>query len=199
MISKGLLSSARAAAARNIEALAPYVARGLPIVGLEPSCQLTLRDEYLEFFPNDPRAEAVARASFLIEEFLTQPAADGARPVDRLRFRAPQTPWLLHGHCHAKSLVGTAPTLALLRATGAEVSEIASGCCGMAGSFGYEAEHYELSMQIGGLKLFPAVKSGVQAGAQITAHGVSCRAQIQEGTGVEARHPIEMLAGCLES
>jgi FAD/FMN-containing dehydrogenase/Fe-S oxidoreductase len=199
MISKGLLDSARAAAARNIEALAPYVARGLPVVGLEPSCQLTLRDEYLEFLPDDPRAEAVARASFLIEEFLTQPGADGARPVDRLRFQKPQAPWLLHGHCHAKSLVGTAPTLALLRATGAEVNEIASGCCGMAGSFGYEAEHYEISMQIGGLKLFPAVKAGIQAGARITAHGVSCRAQIQEGTGVEARHPIEMLADCLES
>jgi FAD/FMN-containing dehydrogenase/Fe-S oxidoreductase len=197
MISKGLLPAAKAAAARNIEALAPYVTRGLPIIGLEPSCQLTLRDEYLEFFPDDPRAQAVARASFLIEEFLTQPEADGQRPVDRLRFNAPKGPWLLHGHCHAKSLVGTAPTLALLRATGAEVSEIASGCCGMAGSFGYEAEHYEISMQIGGLKLFPAVKEGTQAGASITAHGVSCRAQIQEGTGVIAKHPIEMLADCL--
>ncbi len=199
MISKGLLSAAKAAAAHNLDALAPYVARGLPIIGLEPSCQLTLRDEYLEFFPDDPRAEAIAHASFLIEEFLTQPGADGARPVDRLRFRAPTAPWLLHGHCHAKSLVGTAPTLALLRATGAEVSEIASGCCGMAGSFGYEAEHYDISMQIGGLKLFPAVNAGQQAGASITAHGVSCRAQIQEGTGVIARHPIEMLAEYLES
>ena len=198
MISKGLLENARAAAACNLEALAPYVARGLAIVGLEPSCQLTLRDEYLEFFPDDPRAEAVAGASFLIEEFLTQPGPDGARPVDRLRFRTPQAPWLFHGHCHAKSLVGTEPTLALLRATGAEVSEIASGCCGMAGSFGYEAEHYEISMQIGGLKLFPTVKAGLQAGASIAAHGVSCRAQIQEGTGATARHPIEMLADCLE-
>src|SRR5207237_2673631 len=102
-----------------------------------------------------------------------QPGPDGGRPVDRLRFRPPSAPWLLHGHCHAKSLVGTAPTLALLRATGAQVSEIASGCCGMAGSFGYEAEHYAISMQIGGLKLFPAVKAGLQAGARIAAPGVS--------------------------
>ncbi len=198
MISKGLLGPARAAAAHNVVALSPYVARGLPIVGLEPSCQLTLRDEYLEFFPNDRRAEAIAGASFLIEEFLTQPGADGARPVDRLRFRPPSAAVLLHGHCHAKSLVGTAPTLAMLRATGAEVSEIASGCCGMAGSFGYEAEHYDLSMQIGGLKLFPAVKAGMQAGARIVAHGVSCRSQIQDGTGARAVHPVELLAESLE-
>ena len=79
------------------------------------------------------------------------------------------------------------------------MSEIASGCCGMAGSFGYEVEHYEISMQIGGLKLFPAVKAGAQAGARIAAHGVSCRAQIQEGTGMRALHPIEILADCLES
>jgi len=200
MISKGRLSHARAAAARNLEALAPYAERGLPILGLEPSCLLTLRDEYLEFFPDDPRAARVARSSLLIEEFLTQPGPGAAsgRPVDRLRFRAPSAPWLLHGHCYAKSLVGTAPTLAMLRATGAQVSEIASGCCGMAGSFGYEAEHYDLSLQIGGMKLFPAVKAGVQAGARIAAHGVSCRTQIADGTGAAALHPIELLAEQLQ-
>jgi Fe-S oxidoreductase len=85
-----------------------------------------------------------------------------------------------------------------MRATGAQVSEIASGCCGMAGSFGYEAEHYHLSMEIGSLKLFPAVKAGVQARARIAAHGVSCRAQIEEGTGIRALHPVEMLAELLE-
>ena len=197
MISKGLLEHARAAAARNLDALAPYAERGLPIIGLEPSCLLTLRDEYLEFFPTDPRAERVARASYLIEEFLTQPGAGGARPVDRLRFRPPAARWRLHGHCHAKSLVGMAPTLALMRATGAEVGEIPSGCCGMAGSFGYEAEHYKLSLEIGALKLFPAVEAGTQAGERIAAHGVSCRTQIQDGTGVSALHPIEMVAAAL--
>jgi len=213
MISKGLLRRAQQAAGRNVAALAPYAERGVPIVGLEPSCILTLREEYLDFFPPplpgdapDPAVErlaaqaaAVANATFLIEEYLTEPGPDGTRPVERLRFKpeAKAQPWLLHGHCHAKSLVGTAPTLALLRATGAEVREIASGCCGMAGSFGYEAEHYELSLQIGELKLFPAVRAGQAAGAHITAHGTSCRAQIMDGTGATAVHPVEMLVAMM--
>jgi Fe-S oxidoreductase len=116
--------------------------------------------------------------------------------VDRLRFRpeAARTCWRLHGHCHAKSLVGTAPTLALMRATGAQVVEIPSGCCGLAGSFGYEAEHYALSMQNGELKLLPAVRAAQAAGERVTAHGTSCRAQILDGAGVRAVHPIEMVA-----
>lgn len=196
MISKGLLERARAAAAQNLAALAPYAERGVPVVGLEPSCLLTLRDEYLEFFPDDPRAEALAENSFLIEEFLTRPDGEG-RPVERLRFRPAQERILLHGHCHAKSLVGTAPTLEMLRATGAAVEEIPSGCCGMAGSFGYEAEHYDLSMQIGELRLFPAVRAAAREGARVVAHGVSCRSQIKDGTGVRAAHPVEVLAGLL--
>jgi Fe-S oxidoreductase len=171
--------------------------RGVPILGLEPSCLLTLRDEYLEFFPKDPRAEAVANHSYLIEEFLTLAGDDNARPVDRLRFRDDPGRWRFHGHCHAKSLLGTAPMLALLRATGAEVEEIPSGCCGMAGSFGYEAEHYKLSMEIGALKLFPAARAAAEAGERVCAHGVSCRTQILDGTGVTAVHPIEMLAEAL--
>ncbi|MCC7357841.1 MAG: FAD-binding protein [Anaerolineales bacterium] len=210
MISKGLLQRAKQAAAHNLAALAPYAERGVPIVGLEPSCILTLREEYVDFFPPPGpgaqldaeagrlagQAAAVAGVTFLIEEYLTAAGPDGARPVDRLRFKpqAQGKPWLFHGHCHAKSLVGTAPTLALLRATGAEVREIASGCCGMAGSFGYEAEHYELSLQIGELKLFPAVRAGQAASVPVTASGTSCRAQILDGTGAKAVHPVEMLA-----
>ncbi len=199
MISKGLLEQAKANALQNLEVLAPCAERGTPIVGLEPSCLLTLRDEYLEFFPDDARARAVAEASCLIEEFLTRPGPDGARPLDRVRFVSPAETWLLHAHCHAKSLVGSAPTLEMLRATGAKVAEIASGCCGMAGSFGYEAEHYDLSMEIGELKLFPAVRSAASRDARVVAHGVSCRAQIFDGTGVEASHPIEMVARSLET
>ena len=196
-ISKGLLERARAQAAQNLDALAPYAERGLPILGLEPSCLLTLRDEYLEFFPKDPRAEVLANHSFLIEEFLTLTGDDHTRPVERLRFRENLGRWRFHGHCHAKSLVGTAPMLALLRATGAEVEEIPSGCCGMAGSFGYEQEHYALSMEIGGLKLFPAARAAAEAGERLSAHGVSCRTQILDGTGLIAQHPIEMLAEVL--
>jgi FAD/FMN-containing dehydrogenase/Fe-S oxidoreductase len=198
MISKGLLPRAKALAERNLAVLAPYAERGVPIVGLEPSCLLTLRDEYLEFFPSDPRAAAVAGAARLIEEFLTEPGADGRAPVAALRFRATDERWRLHGHCHAKSLVGTAPTLKLLRATGAQVDEIPSGCCGMAGSFGYEAEHYALSMQIGELKLLPAARAAQAGGEGVTAHGTSCRAQLMDGAGVRALHPVEVVARLLE-
>jgi FAD/FMN-containing dehydrogenase/Fe-S oxidoreductase len=197
MISKGMLGRAREMAARNLEALAPFVEAGLPIIGLEPSCLTTLRDEYLELFPHDPRAEALASSALLIEEFLTWPEADGQRPLDRLRFAAPQRPILVHGHCQAKAVVGMEPLLEMMRATGAAVREIDCGCCGMAGSFGYEAEHHGLSMQIGEMKLFPAVRAGVQQGALILAAGASCRAQIHDGTGVDAMHPIEALASAL--
>jgi FAD/FMN-containing dehydrogenase/Fe-S oxidoreductase len=197
MISKGLLRRARRQAAHNIEALTPFVEDGVPIIGLEPSCLVTLRDEYLEFFPHEARAHALAGSAFLIEEFLTRHDGDGSRPIDRLRFRAPQAPILVHGHCQAKAIVGTAPLLEILRATGASVREIDSGCCGMAGSFGYEAEHYRVSMQIGGMRLFPAVRQGEAEGSAIAAAGASCRAQIRDGTGVAALHPVEILARAL--
>jgi len=199
MISKGLLQRARNQAKRNLEALTPYVEAGVPIIGLEPSCLVTLRDEYLEFFPDDPRAHSLARSSFLIEEFLTTPDEKGHRPIDRLRFRTPEAKLLVHGHCQAKAIVGTAPLLEMLKATGATVREIDSGCCGMAGSFGYEAEHYPVSMQIGGLRLFPAVRQGQAEGAAIVAAGASCRAQILDGTGAQARHPVQILAQALEA
>ncbi|MCC7359741.1 MAG: FAD-binding protein [Anaerolineales bacterium] len=198
MISKGLLGAAKAAADRNLAALAPYAAQGLPILGLEPSCLLTLRDEYLEFFPEDSRAQQVAQAALLIEEFLTQPGPDGLAPVARLPLRRSEEPWLLHGHCHAKSLVGTSAPRALLRAAGAQVADSGAGCCGMAGSFGYESEHVTLSLAIGELKLFPAVRAGQAAGVRVAAQGVSCRAQIAEGAGVAAVHPIELIAAALE-
>lgn len=199
MISKGLLDDAKARAARNLQALAPYAERGVPILGLEPSCLLTLRDEYLDFFPDDRRALAIASAARLIEEFLTENSPAGGRPVDSLRFRDGVAPISLHVHCHAKSLVGSSPMVEMLRSTGSQVVEIDSGCCGMAGSFGYEAEHYELSMEIGSQRLFPAVRDGAGHGRTIAAAGVSCRTQIRDGTGVLARHPIQILAEALES
>lgn len=197
MISKGMLSRARRVAAKNLELLAPYAAKGLPILGLEPSCILTLRDEYLEFFPQDSRAEMVASQALLIEEFLAMPGADGSRPIDRLSLRPHSIPWLLHGHCYAKALVGIHPTLEMLRASRGELDEIPSGCCGMAGSFGYEVEHTKLSYMIGELKLFPAVRKGLGQNAQILTHGFSCRTQIHDGTGADSLHPIQALAACL--
>jgi Fe-S oxidoreductase len=197
MISKGLLGRARGQAKRNLDALTPHVEAGVPIVGLEPSCLVTLRDEYREFFPEDPRAEALAGASFLIEEFLTRADEDGVRPIDRIKFKSQSGELLVHGHCQAKAIVGTAPVLEMLKKAGAPVQEIDSGCCGMAGSFGYEAEHYQVSMQIGNMRLFPAVRDGAARGATVLAAGASCRAQIQDGTGVAALHPVQALARAL--
>jgi len=114
-------------------------------------------------------------------------------PVDRLAFAPNPNPVLVHGHCHAKSLVGIAPLLQALKATGAVVEEIYSGCCGMAGSFGYEKEHYDLSMQIGGMRLFPAVRRSVGAGGVVVAPGTSCRTQILDGAGVAAFDLAEYL------
>jgi len=189
MISKGLLEQARANAKRNVEVLAPYAERGLPIIGLEPSCLLTLRDEYLDLLPNDPRAKLVAQNSFLIEEFIAA-HADEFRPYLKSK---PDARILFHGHCYQKALTGTEPLKTMLGLTGAKVSEIDSGCCGMAGSFGYEAEHYDLSMKIGEERLFPAVRAA-DADTILAASGMSCRHQIPAGTNREAKHPIEVMA-----
>ncbi len=197
MISKGLLSQARHLAEHNLEILAPYAAQGIPIVGLEPSCVSAIKDEYLEFFPDDERAQALADGTHMIEGFLTQAGDDGRRPVDGLSFRDGLEDLDVHVHCHAKALFGSQATLEMLGASGALVSEISSGCCGMAGSFGYEAEHYELSMKIGNLKLFPAVEAAHDDGHTVLAHGMSCRTQIHDGTGVKALHPIQWMAQAL--
>jgi Fe-S oxidoreductase len=199
MVSKGLLQRAKEAARANIEALYPYADQRIPIVGLEPSCLLMLRDEYLEFFPDDRRAARVASVTRLIEEYLTEPDGEGRRPIDRLPIARRLPSVVFHGHCHAKALVGSRPMFDMLGAAAEDVREIDSGCCGMAGSFGYEAEHYSLSMQIGGMRLFPAVREGIGRGATLAAAGTSCRAQIRDGTGATALHPIQLLAEALEA
>jgi Fe-S oxidoreductase len=186
-ISKGRLDTARAQAQAMVARLAPEAARGVPIAGVEPSCLLTLTEEYLALLPDDPRAQLVARQARLIEELLADELP--GRPLDGRRV-------LFHGHCHQKALAGTAATVALLRAAGAEVAELDAGCCGMAGSFGFEAEHYALSMQIGEDRLFPAVRAA-PADTLIAATGVSCRQQIEHGTGRRARHPVELVHDAL--
>jgi FAD/FMN-containing dehydrogenase/Fe-S oxidoreductase len=195
LISKGLLDPARVNAAYNVSLLKPYAERGVPIVGVEPSCILTLREDYRDLVPGAD-ADHVAAQARTIDELLAELAQAGRLPF-------PERPadggrdYLLHGHCHQKALVGTAPTLAVLRAIpGARVQEIPSGCCGMAGSFGYEKEHYALSLAIGEQRLFPAVRSAPE-GAVIVADGISCRQQILHGTERPARHLVEVVAEAL--
>jgi FAD/FMN-containing dehydrogenase/Fe-S oxidoreductase len=191
LISKGMLGEAKAHAEWNVARLAPLATRGVPIVGLEPSCLLTLRDEYVDLLRSDD-ARQVARSSFLLEEFLLRERAHGLT----LPFRPGPRRALLHGHCHQKALVGTAPTVAALTWAGFEVTEVDSGCCGMAGSFGFEKEHYDISVTLGNRRLAPAVKAA-PADTEVVAPGISCRQQIQHLTGRRARHPAEVLRGSL--
>jgi Fe-S oxidoreductase len=184
--SKGFLAKARSLAEANLERLLPWARRGVPIVGCEPSCLLMLVDEYPELVPGD-EARAVAARAALVDSHLVRagvklPLVAGPRKI------------LLHAHCHQKALVGTHDTrAALAMLPGASVEVVDSGCCGMAGSFGYE--HYDLSMAIGERVLFPAVRKA--AYAQIAAPGFSCRHQIEHGAGRAARHPVQILAASL--
>ncbi|HEX7269098.1 MAG TPA: FAD-binding oxidoreductase, partial [Streptosporangiaceae bacterium] len=152
--------------------------------------------EHLQLLPNDLRARAVAKQAKLVEELLVEAIDDGALTLDPAS-PVSGRPIVFHGHCHQKALAGTAATTALLRGiSGADVVEVDAGCCGMAGSFGFEAEHYELSMTIGELRLFPAIRAEPEDSI-IAATGVSCRQQIAHGTGRPARHPLEILRQAL--
>ncbi len=189
MISKGLVEKARAAARGCVEKLSPFAEQGIPIVGLEPSCLLTLRDELLCLLPDEPRTQAIAENAYLFEEFIAKLADEGSLDLD---FQDATRKVLLHGHCHQKALVGTESSKRTLGAAGCEVEEVDSGCCGMAGSFGYEAEHYETSCAMGERRLLPAVRAA-EPDTTIVAAGVSCRQQIKQGTGRQALHPAQVL------
>ncbi len=195
-LSKGLIDQARRMASGMVQRLGDEAGRGVPIVAAEPSCLLTLRDEYSAVLPSDPRVAAVAAATRLPEELLLVAVAEGRlalaehSPVSGKRI-------LFHGHCHQKALAGTGATLALLRGIpGVDVIDVDAGCCGMAGSFGFEKEHYQLSMRIGELRLFPAIRAEA-AGTIIAATGVSCRQQIVHGTARRAWHPLEIVQQAL--
>jgi len=191
LISKGMLAEAKAHAEWNVERLHPWVARGVPIVGLEPSCLLTLRDETPELVRTEA-ARAVARSSFLLEEFLLRERQQGLS----LRFRDGRRRALLHGHCHQKALVGTAATVQALQWAGFDVTEVDSGCCGMAGSFGFEKEHYDVSVTLGNRRLVPAVHAASED-TEIVAPGMSCRQQIAHLAERRAKHPAEVLREAL--
>ncbi|MCO5180156.1 MAG: FAD-binding protein [Candidatus Promineofilum sp.] len=194
LISKGLMGAARRTAAQVVDALTPAAEQGLLIVGLEPSGLLTLRDEYFHLLPDDPRVALVAGQARTFEEYVDELAAR----LDLLPyFNAVPRRVLLHGHCHQKALVGTGPARrALSLPPGYTVEEVDSGCCGMAGSFGYEAEHYAISMQMGERRLLPAVRAAA-TGTIIAAAGVSCREQIAQGSGRTALHPAQILRDAL--
>lgn len=193
-ISKGLVKEAKALAQKTIAQLAPYAERDIPIVGLEPSSLLTLRDEYLYLLKDDARVEKVAAMAFTFEEFIANLADEGAL---NLTFTDAPKQILLHGHCHQKSLVGTKPSHRTLSLPpNYTVEEVNAGCCGMAGTFGYEAEHYELSMQMGENGVLTAVSSAAQNVIIATA-GLSCREQIKHGTDRRPLHPAEILRDAL--
>ncbi len=187
LISKGMLTEAREHARHNVARLHPYAARGVAIVGLEPSCLLTLRDEWVDLLRTD-EARTVARQSVLLEQFLLRERERGLT----LTFSPHGRKALLHGHCHQKALVGTAPTVAALTWAGYEISEVDSGCCGMAGSFGFEREHYDVSIALGNRRLAPAVKAA-GPDTEVIAPGISCRQQIEHLAGRRAKHPAEAL------
>jgi Fe-S oxidoreductase len=187
-----MVSEAKAKAGALIDALLPLAEAGISIVGLEPSCLLTLRDEAL-VMGLGKKAETVAGQALLFEEFI-------AREVKADRFRltlkAVDKPILLHGHCHQKAFGAVSPILDVLQLIpGARPELIESSCCGMAGSFGYEAAHYEVSMQMAEASLLPAVRKNPDA--IVVADGTSCRHQIADGAGREAIHVARLLAAQL--
>ena len=188
-ISKGLLNKATARARTLVDTLSAEARRGVPITGCEPSCLLTLSEEHPALLAGHDGVEAVAGGARLVDDLLAEALADGS-----LRVNADRGPSgvVYHGHCHQKALVGTAATQRLLESLGVDVEVLDAGCCGMAGSFGFEREHYDLSLQIGAQRLFPAVDAAAP-GVAIAASGVSCRQQIAHGTGRPARHPVELL------
>ncbi len=190
LISKGFLDQAKEAAKRVISLLLPYAKQGLPILGLEPSCLFTLKDEYPDLLPSD-EARLLAQASTPIDAFLAEALQDN--PPQWIT-REPNTTVLFHTHCHQKALAGSAATKTVLKnLPGVTVTEIDSGCCGMAGSFGYEQEHYAMSMAIGESRLFPAVRASTHD-TLIVADGFSCRSQIHHGTQRNALHLVQLLA-----
>ena len=185
-LSKGLLRDAKKLALKNVEALHRYVERGVPVVGLEPSCVASFQDDYRDLVPGE-KTEAVARNVKMIDQFLAKEWTQG-RLEPAQTFHKNGVSIMLHGHCQQRAIQGTSSTKAVLGWLSENVSEVDSGCCGMAGSFGYG--HHELSMQIGEQRLFPAVRAHE---GETVACGFSCRHQIKDGTGKRAKHLAELM------
>jgi Fe-S oxidoreductase/FAD/FMN-containing dehydrogenase len=186
----GMLDRAQALLLQTLDELSPEIEAGIPIVGLEPSCVAVFRDELINLFPHDERAQALSRQTFLLSEFLETNAKDF--PLPQLDRKA-----LLHGHCHHKSLMKMTAEEAVLRRLGVDFQSPAPGCCGMAGSFGFERDKYDVSIAIGELELLPAVRQA-PADWLIIADGFSCREQIAQGSRRHALHLAEVLQMALD-
>ena len=199
--SKGCLKLAKKYAVKNVQMLSPVVTEDTPLVGIEPSCILSFRDEYPDIVPPEMRetAKKLAKNSLLFDEFIMREVQVGC--ISSEAFKELSAEIYLHGHCHQKSLIGVGKCAEMLRLIpGVKVNVIPSGCCGMAGSFGYEKEHYETSKAIGEMVLFPIVRKATadkENNVIVAAPGTSCRQQIFDGTGVKALHPIIILYNSL--
>jgi Fe-S oxidoreductase len=192
-LSKGMLNEAARAANHNVRVLASLVTKEHPVVGIEPSALLTLRDEYPELVNEELKVQArnIAESTYTIEEFIASEFDKGN--IKQASFTSGEQTISFHSHCYQKALSDTSLTKKILEIpVNYKAEEIPSGCCGMAGSFGYEKEHYDLSMKIGELVLFPEVRKRKQE-SLIVAAGTSCRHQIKDGTDVEAQHPVQVL------
>jgi len=191
-LASGMVDEARTKAREMLDAMAPFIEAGVSVVGLEPSCLFTLRDEWLVMDLGEP-ARRLSKLALLFEEFIAREARAGRFEA---KFRPLGRPLLVHGHCHQKAF-GAMPAVmeALSLVPGAKPALVESSCCGMAGSFGYEAEHYEVSMQMAELSLLPAVRAAGEA--IVVADGTSCRHQIADGASREAVHVARVLADAL--
>lgn len=195
--SKGCLKLAKKYAIKNVSMLSPIITEDTPLVGIEPSCILSFRDEYPDIVPAEMRvtAKKFSNNCLLFDEFIMREVQNGRIPSEA--FKELKAEIYLHGHCHQKSLIGVGMCVEMLRLIpGVKVNVIPSGCCGMAGSFGYEKKHYETSKAIGEMVLFPTVRKATaekETNVIVAAPGTSCRQQILDGTGVKALHPIEIL------
>ena len=192
-ITKGLLATAKRIANGNIRSLKDTISHDTPLIGIEPSAILSFRDEYPDLVSDHLKAAAseIAKNCLLFEEFFVQEVNAGR--IVKQQFSTVKREIKLHGHCQQKAIASTKATLEMLSfPEGHKVSEIPSGCCGMAGSFGFEKEHYDLSMKVGELALFPEVRAAKNQ-TTIAAGGTSCRHQIMDGTGRESLHPVEIM------
>jgi len=207
LISKSFLEAAKKYGLNLLKDIQTLDPEGkMPIVGLEPSEIYTLRDEYRDFFPDDEQVRRIAERTFTIEEFLVRPDGNGRVRSEKLLYKKNTSPEkvLYHGHCYQKAQPpaadgfpnGVAASEKLLKAAGYSVQIIEDGCCGMAGAFGYESEHYEFSLRVAELTLLPSIRNAKLADPAnlISASGVSCHAQIQDSSGIEPLHPIELIS-----
>jgi Fe-S oxidoreductase len=191
------MKEAKQLAISNVEMLKDIVSEDNPLIGIEPSAILSFRDEYPDLVGKElkPAAVRLGKSALMFDEFIASEIEKGNILPEQ--FSKEPKKIKLHGHCHQKSIASIKPTVKMLSLpVNYKVEEIKSGCCGMAGSFGYEKEHYELSMKVGELVLFPAVRNA-ETDTLISAPGTSCRAQILDGTGRTAYHPIEILFDAL--